>query len=196
MPVIGFFNDRVGIDILFIKDVKGEIFQMLSIVDLSIVFHIVARLGSRAPQEVWKLLSDRWLSWAGPMRQLYVDDDGAFEGEFTDKCEEHGIERTVCAGEAHWQLGIAEVSIKLVKTTMDKLARAHPTRPVKEILARSLAALNAQELVRGYSPIQHALDGRPQRDGEFQPEDSPVIADLPEHEHSRMLRRDAETAAI
>ena len=76
-----------------------------------------------------------------------------------------GIDLEPVAGEAHWQLGIAEVSIKLVKTTMDKLAREHPTRPVKEILTRAIAALNAQELVRGYSPIQHALDGRPQRDG-------------------------------
>ena len=107
-----------------------------------------------------------------------------------------GIDLDPIAGEAHWQLGIAEVSIKLVKGTLDTLARAHPTRPVQEMLSRSLAALNAQELVRGYSHLQHALGGAGQRDGEFQPEDSPVIADVPEHEHSRELRRDAEVAAI
>ena len=107
-----------------------------------------------------------------------------------------GIDLEPIAGEVHWQLGIVEVSIRLVNATMDTLARAHPTRPVNEILSRSLAALNVQELVCGYSPLQHALDGRPQRDGEFQPEDSPVLADVPEHTHSRELRRDAETASI
>ena len=107
-----------------------------------------------------------------------------------------GIALEAIAGEAHWQLGLAEVSIKMIKETMTKIARCLPNRPVNEVLARATAALNAQEMVRGFSPIQHALDGRPQRDGEFAPEDSPLIADVEEHRESRLLRREAEQAAI
>ena len=87
-------------------------------------------------------------------KKVRVDAEGAWMSTETNAVlGSLGIDLDPIVGEAHWQLGVAEVSIKLVKTTMDKLARPHPTRPVKEILSRSFAALNAQELVCGYSPL-------------------------------------------
>ena len=53
LPRIGAFNDAIGIDILYIKDVADTTYIMLSILDLHVLFHVVARLENRTPVHVF-----------------------------------------------------------------------------------------------------------------------------------------------
>ena len=58
-------------------------------------------------------------------------------------------------GQAHWQTGLVEEAIRELKATMTATALEH------ECLARAVAASNAREDVRGYSPLKHALGRAP-----------------------------------
>ena len=87
MPRFGGFNEKVGMDVFFVRDSQGKSYHMLSILDLSILFHVVVRMQSREPQYVFQLFVGRWLSWAGPMATLLLDQDGSFQGTFIYSCE-------------------------------------------------------------------------------------------------------------
>ena len=70
-------------------------------------------------------------------------------------------------GQAHWQTGPVEEAIRGLQATMTATALEHPDMGAHECLARAVAASNAREDVRGYSPLQHALGRAPGLDGRF-----------------------------
>ena len=68
--------------------------------------------------------------------------------------------------QAQWQTGLVEEARGL-KATMTATALEHPDMGAHGCLARAVAASNAREDDRGYSPLQHALGRAPDLDGKF-----------------------------
>ena len=65
-------------------------------------------MNSRDPLEVFNVFSASRASWAGYPQRLWVDKDGAFEGEFLYRMQRLGVEVDNPAAEAHWQAGEVE----------------------------------------------------------------------------------------
>ena len=63
------------------------------------------------------------------------------------------INLTATAGEAHWQLGIAERTIQTIFTSAAKL-RDSLKIPMKNAVQLAVSAHNTSERVRGYTPAQ------------------------------------------
>lgn len=60
-------------------------------------------------------------------------------------------------GEAHWKLAACEQAIRGTKEIMAKVLLDDPELSMSEALFEATRTFNSRELIRGYSPIQHAL---------------------------------------
>ena len=84
---------------------------------------------------------------AGPWRAHSVDE--YFSGEL--------VELETIPAEAHWGISHVERAIQCTKHIMNKLALSEPEITPEEALAEALRCENEREIVRGFSPAQHAL---------------------------------------
>ena len=57
----------------------------------------------------------------------------------------------------YWRLGTCENLVKIVKGLMSKLALSEPDVSVRDALSEAARTFNEREIIRGYSPIQHAV---------------------------------------
>ena len=121
---------------------------------------------------VWTELRDfyleQWVCCFGRPKRVRVDSEGSWMSEAA--AEFFGKESVMLEpipGQAHWQTGLVEEAIRGLTATMTATALEHPDMGAHECLARAVAASNAREDVRGYSPLQHALGRAPDLDGRF-----------------------------
>ena len=110
-----------------------------------------------------------WRQYFGKPRKLRVDPEGAWmSNETLNKLASENIFLDPIAGEAHWQLGVVENVIKTIKEIMDGLALEFGDQVSgRECLARAVGAHNEQDMVRGFSPLQHVLGRAPDVDGQL-----------------------------
>ena len=58
----------------------------------------------------------------GYPKRFHVASEGCFEGEaFLKFCSDKAIEISMCTGETHWQNGVAERHVGVLRTVLDKL---------------------------------------------------------------------------
>ena len=109
-----------------------------------------------------------WTQYFGHPHTLRVDPDGSFRShELNEFCDRSHIFLDLVASEAHWKIGICEQAIQGAKSIMTKLVTDDPDLSPQEALAEATRTFNNRELVRGYSPIQHALGRAPDELGRF-----------------------------
>ena len=103
-----------------------------------------------------------WSQYFGLPNSLRIDPDGTFRSTAVeDFCDRSRIFLDIIPGEAHWKLGVCEQAIQGTKEVMTKLAMDDPEVGASEILSEAVRTFNNRDLVRGYSPIQHALGRAP-----------------------------------
>ena len=113
---------------------------------------------------------EHWVQYFGFPNQLRVDPDGSFRSHVVQEyCDRHQIMLDIIPGEAHWKVGICEQAIQGTKTLMNKIAEDDPEVTAAEALAEATRTFNSRELIRGYSPIQHALGRAPDATGRLFP---------------------------
>ncbi|CAK0858169.1 unnamed protein product, partial [Prorocentrum cordatum] len=105
---VGLFNDLVKGDLFYVMTHDGTTHALLGLVDKATRLHVVCRIASREPGDVWEKFQTCWLTPFGIMQILVVDRDGAFEAVFMDNCHTLGIDVRYVPPGAHWQLGLAE----------------------------------------------------------------------------------------
>lgn len=136
---------------------------------------------------------ESWTQYFGLPHTLRVDPDGTFRSAtIQDFCDRHHIHYDIIPGEAHWKLGICEQAIQGAKYVMSKLAEENPETTPQEALAEATRIFNGRDLLRGYSPQQHALGRAPDHAGKFFPQslDSPdLLVENATGEMSRTLER-------
>ncbi|CAK0896986.1 unnamed protein product, partial [Prorocentrum cordatum] len=108
IPRVGLFNDLVKGDLFYVMTHDGTTHALLGLVDKATRLHVVCRIASREPGDVWEKFQTCWLTPFGIMQILVVDRDGAFEAVFMDNCHTLGIDVRYVPPGAHWQLGLAE----------------------------------------------------------------------------------------
>ena len=178
---------------------SGQHVQFLMFVDEGSRFRIgrVVLEGKRthvnAPQFI-STFKESWTQYFGLPHTLRVDPDGTFRSTVVqDFCDQHHIHLDIIPGEAHWKLGICEQAIQGTKNLMTKLAEDDPDITALEALADATRVFNNRDLIRGYSPIQHAVGRAPDSCGRFFPPpnmDSPdLLVENATGEMSRQLHR-------
>ena len=123
-----------------------------------------------------------------------MDPEGAWRAKALETYfESQNVELVRIPAEAHWQISHVERAIQCAKAVMNKLAKEDPEITASEALSEAVRTANEKEVVRGYSPAQHALGRAPDLSGRFHDEGPQVLpADLcenPEGDFKRTLVR-------
>ena len=111
-------------------------------------------------------LQEGWIQYFGRPKVLRLDPAGSFRSQAVEGfCDRHEIFLDIIPGEAHWKLGVCEQAIKGIKEVMDKMCTAEPELTPEEALAVAVMTFNQRDVVRGFSPVQHALGQNPDNVG-------------------------------
>lgn len=107
-----------------------------------------------------------WAQYFGNPQCLRLDPAGAFRSnEVEAYCDQHGIYLDVVPAEAHWKFGICEQAVRGLKEVMNKLVTEEPTITPEEAISTAVRTFNHREIVRGFSPVQHAMGIAPDETG-------------------------------
>ena len=103
-------------------------------------------------------LREGWTQYFGNPRCLRLDPGGSFRSQSVqDFCDRNDVLLDIIPGEAHWQIGVCEQAVQGLKTMMGKLSQDFPDLPAEELLSTAVRVFNQRDLVRGFSPLQHAF---------------------------------------
>ena len=103
------FNDRLCLDVLYLKDVRGGIHLFLNCVDDATCYQTASRLMSRSEENVISILMSGWLCFFGAPDEMALDAEGAFRGmRFESLHAQLNVDVRCVPPDAHWQLGKAE----------------------------------------------------------------------------------------
>ena len=155
--------------------------QFLMVVDEGSRFRVgrVVASGKRSHVNAAQFVStfqECWLQYFGNPHVLRVDPDGTFRSTHVQEfCDSRNIYLDIIPGEAHWKLGICEQAIQGTKSVMSKLVEDHPDLEPRDLLAEATRVFNNREMVRGYSPIQHAVGRAPDTCGRIPPLETTVV---------------------
>ena len=109
-----------------------------------------------------------WTQYFGKPHTLRLDPAGAFRSnELEAYCDAQSIFLDFIPAEAHWKFGICEQAVKGLKEVMNKLVSADGNISPEEALSTAVRTFNERDVIRGYSPIQHALGIAPDATGRF-----------------------------
>ena len=140
-----------------------EAIMVMNIIDEASRFHVALVLKKGEPSEFGNLtvMDDieavrmNWLRFARAPAVIRVDSEGAFKShEFREWCAARGIEVQMAAGEAHWQIGIVETHIRLLKNQLSLTEDELPDASIDELVEHCVAAKVRRPTFDGYSPLQ------------------------------------------
>ena len=113
-------------------------------------------------QSYVRFFNEHWQQYFGRPELLRFDAEGTWRSKSLDAAfSDLGIMLDPIPGDAHWHISPLERSIAWVKECLSKLVSENPKLDSHVALACALEAWNNREVVRGYSPRQHALGQAP-----------------------------------
>ena len=113
-------------------------------------------------QSYVRFFNEHWQQYFGRPELLRFDAEGTWRSKSLDAAfSDLGIMLDPIPGDAHWHISPLERSIAWVKECLSKLVSDNPKLDSHVALACALEAWNNREVVRGYSPRQHALGQAP-----------------------------------
>ena len=109
-----------------------------------------------------RFFHEHWQQYFGKPEILRFDAEGTWRSKALDSAfSELGIMLDPIPGDAHWHLSPLERSIAWIKECLSKLSLESPEQDTAALLASAIEAWNNREVVRGFSPRQHALGQAP-----------------------------------
>ena len=159
------FNDRLCIDILYIKDLQKRVYMYLNCVDDATSYQAASYLGDRSEDSVVKNLLNGWFTFFGPPDEMTVDAEGAFRGmRFESLHAQLNVDIRVVPPDAHWQLGKAERHGQALKWNAARLISQFAATNLAEVnLCVAMAVHAKNTLIRrsGSSPSQWVFGRNP-----------------------------------
>ena len=102
------FADRIQMDIMYVRDIRGVNHMILGIIDEVTHLHIGALLKDRTPEEVNRQFQLAWARPFGYPLRLRTDPDGSFRSTFEEAMDEAGVYIDYIPAEAHHKIGLIE----------------------------------------------------------------------------------------
>lgn len=162
--VIGSFNSKLCMDFVYMNDAAGDTHQFLHILEPNGSFNVFYPSPTREPGDVYDLFTLLWTSWAGFPQSLWVDRDGAFQGEFLERVQAMGVDIDNPPAEAHWQAGEVEAYNRAFKEVARKLVDEMSLageRDMKTLASAVSAAMNDRVRSSGCSAYQWVFGKNP-----------------------------------
>ena len=97
------FNQVVGIDLKWIKDVAGNTYYLFNILDLATGFNLGLALRDKSAATLADAFKKQWLSWAGAPTKIVADQGREGFSEFTKVARYLGASFKMQGLEAPWQ---------------------------------------------------------------------------------------------
>ena len=182
-----------------------EKYQFMVIIDEGSRFRAARILtqGSRqspSAAQCLQYLREGWCQYFGDPKCLRLDPAGAFRSQAVeDFCDRRHIYLDLIPGEAHWQIGVCEQAVQGIKDVMTRMCEDHPEDSAEDLLSQAVRTFNSRDVIRGFSPIQHAFGRAPDATGrvlqevEGLPEE--MIAENATGEFERNVARQASAEA-
>ena len=174
------FNHKIGIDV---KNLNGwnvnQKVKALNIVDYASNFQMmIPFFETETAALLRRLLSERWLSWAGNPQEIVMDPARTNLGKaLSEPCELEGSHISVTAAAAHWQLGKVEVHGGIFSRLLDKvLDERSPTSQAEWLdCVRHCHVKNSTIQTHGYTPSQIVFGKNPELPGDLLDEPQRII---------------------
>ena len=152
------FNDRLMMDLIFVRDVTSQMYTFLSQVDDGTTYQVVDLLANRTSEEVTKVLARGWFKYFGFPDQALLDAEGAMRGwDVEQYLAQAGVQVRFVPPDAHYQLGKAEWHGQAIKHIMKRLvSQFAATTPdeMQQIANMACFAKNSMARRSGASPCQ------------------------------------------
>eukprot|EP00435_Cladocopium_sp_Y103_P028612 s1421_g7.t1 len=150
------FNDCVGSDLITWTSKDGNNFQFIHFVDAATGFQVAMPVFRTDANSLFESFQDAWCLWAGPCRQLVIDNASPLcSDQFAQCCQEKDIHLRVVATYAHWQLGKTERHGDIIQHMLQKYESDHNIQTpeqFKEALQHCCHAKNSLSRAKGYTP--------------------------------------------
>eukprot|EP00435_Cladocopium_sp_Y103_P022821 s443_g5.t1 len=174
------FNNKIGIDVKHLPGWKqNQKVKALNVVDYGSNFQMMIPFFEVETASLLRqLLSDRWLSWAGPPHEIVMDPARTNLGKaLTEPCELEGTHVSPIAAGAHWQLGKTEVYGGLFCRVLEKvlLERSPTNRDEWLDCIRHCHVKNSSIQTHGFTPCQVVFGKNPELPGELLNEPQKII---------------------
>jgi transposase InsO family protein len=102
------FNHKIYMDGITWTNQHGKTFHLYHVLDAGTNYHIAIGPPSKTKDAV-QMISQHWISWAGPPQELVVDSGTELQShEFSSFTQRFGIKCQTTCPEAHWQSGRVE----------------------------------------------------------------------------------------
>ena len=103
-------------------------------------------------------LREGWTQYFGNPSCLRLDPAGSFRSQaVVEFCDRNGIYLDIIPGEAHWQIGACEQAVQGLKEVMSRACQEDPEVTTEELLSTAVRTFNQRDMIRGFSPLQHAF---------------------------------------
>ena len=177
------FNFCLGMDVSYLHDSAGVVYQLLNIVDLGTTFQmeIVVGEGTGVPRSAHLLdtVMARWVSWAGYPKRIVLDRGTSTKGVFNSELSKAGVHLSTIGLEAPYQIGRVERRGGVWKDIAEKVIadkRITGMANISRLADEINSIVNSQYRTGGFSPSQWVL-GRTQQGpgGEQHDEDTAGI---------------------
>ena len=162
------FNVEVSVDVFVIRDVEGNKFLILSIVDLGTLFHVgvVVGTGAGSPSSsnCAKAFDTAWMSWAGAPDRVVLDRGTHNRGVFQEMLRSRGVELRYTGLEAGHHLGRGERQGGLMKSMMKHIIHERQLRgrqSIEFVVSETAEVKNSRLHVGGFAPAQWVLGRLP-----------------------------------
>ena len=200
------FNDCVGCDLVTWTSPKtSKQYQFLHCIDAATNFQLAIPVFRNDAEALFDALHDCWTSWAGPCKQLVIDNaSGLCSEQFTKLTQSLDTHLRVVAAFAHWQLGRTERHGDILQHMLRKVDHDFPIEnpdQFKVALRQCCNAKNSLARHKGYTPEILVL-GKAQRlpgsvcDDHLQPSQYLADSETPEGLAFRQQLAKRESARI
>ena len=176
------FNEIVSLDVKYLPGWKtNQRVPCVNIVDHGTSMQVMAPIFTRETGELLKgVFRDSWLTWAGPPVHLITDPSKPnLSQELQQFCENHGINMSHIAADAHWQLGKTERHghwfEQILERIMDEV-RPQSAEEFVDCVTQAQVAKNSLISVSGASPYQLIFGKNPRVPQDLLQEEPHLVA--------------------
>jgi len=159
------FNDRLFMDIVYIKNVAGTTFPFLNMLDDASTYQVLDLLPDRSEETVIRVLVKGWFKFFGHPDFLVLDAEGSFRGmSFETLMSQCNIQIRYVPPDAHYQLGKCERHGQTAKWMMQRLVSqfaAHDAEEMEILANMTTFAKNTLTRRSGASPCQWVFGRQP-----------------------------------
>ena len=115
------FGDSVQMDVFYVRDIKGQNYMFLGVIDEVTHLHMAFHVPSRNPEDISHILQKCWVrSFGWPLR-IKTDPDTAFRAQFESDMNEAGCFVDFVPPESHHKMGLIERHNATMRSLMERV---------------------------------------------------------------------------